>query len=987
MNYKKIKSLLERSIIVSVCFILASCAVDHPTKIDLSGEWSVRLDAENIGVANKWFLNKAESTLQLPGCLQAYGYGEKPGPSTQWWSLLDLKLRHPSLKKYAQADTCFKLVQFLMPRHHYIGAAWYQKEIEIPTSFEGKQLFLNLERCHWESQVWVDGIYLGKNASLAAAHIYNLSQLKPGRHLLSIRIDNGKIVNLGNMPHSVSDQTAGSWNGIVGDIFIEAKDDVYIKKITTYPNIHNKSVLVKVNLSNASNYLGILKIEANATGYNNNNTHVPNAHSFDAKLNGDTLQTIQFTYELGNDAKLWDEFEPNLYKLQLTIKNGAFSHSAKTTFGLREIKQENGSFYVNGVKRYFRGNVDCAVYPKTGYAPMDVDAWRRVFKIHKQYGLNHVRYHSWCPPKAAFEAADELGMYLAPEVHEWSAVAKSEQLAYLKKESAKILEEFGNHASFVLMGLGNESGISVEYSTDILNQWKSIDNRRLYTIKASAGWNAGMPEEMDFEVLSNVGTDDERDRIRTRYQAFWPPIPKHSEFTAKAPQTSVDWNEGIEFYNKKFKQRALLAHETAQFCAYPDVFNEMKKYTGYLRPTYLEIAADQLEERGMTHQLQDFVENSGRWQVLLTREEIEASLRTNSYAGFQWLALNDFTGQNTAPVGFTDAFYNDKPYVSGNDMKQFCDSTVLLARLPKRVFTNDENLKVSFEVFHHGRKNLSPSEYIVTITNSEQKILKKEVFNMKSCVNGNTAIGNLVISLKQFSAPAKYNIKISSHNGKVHNNYDFWLYPSNKELTPFSPKINVCHEWDSKAKDALENGETVLLLPKIGSLKGNLPQCFTTFYWTSFGEKGGQSSACGIMMDNKHPLFESFPTETHANWQWWDLLTQCQPMILDQFEESHPWPKEYIPIIQAIDSWKSNRKLALVVEAKVRKGKLLVCSMDIESNLDKRPVAKQFRMSLNQYIMSAKFNPTHSVGDEIIEALFDQTKATQKLNLQGLPLE
>ena len=185
----------------------------------------------------------------------------------------------------------------------------------------------------------------------------------------------------------------------------------------------------------------------------------------------------------------------------------------------------------------------------------------------------------------------------------------------------------------------------------------------------------------------------------------------------------------------------------------------------------------------------------------------------------------------------------------------------------------------------------------------------------------------------------------------------------------------------------LNEGHTVLLLPKIGSLKGNLPTCFTTTYWTSFGSLGGQSSACGITLDNTSALFDGFPTETHANWQWWDMLNYCQPMILDQFEERYPWPKDYKPLIQPIDSWKMNRKLALVVEAEVGKGRLLICSIDIINSLDERIVAKQFRRSLINYMMSSNFAPKTKVTPAVISSLFDQSEKGVKMDMQGLPTE
>ncbi|MFY0601284.1 MAG: hypothetical protein JXR03_16525 [Cyclobacteriaceae bacterium] len=974
-----------------ILFVSAvSCEQPENSSIDLSGEWYVKLDPKNVGIQQEWYEQHGTNTIQLPGCLQEQGYGEQPGPKTEWWAPLDLTKRHPSLSKYAKADTNFKLVQFLMPKNHYIGAAWYSKEIDIPNSFKDRNIILNLERAHWESRLWVDGILIGKNESLATPHTYDLSAFEPGKHKLSIRIDNSGIYSLGNMAHSVSDQTQGTWNGIVGEISLSALPKLHIKSVKAYPDIHTKSVQLKMEVANGEKVSGEYLIAVDAKGYNNGNTHDPEVKSNMVKLDGSEIQNLSITYDLGEDVQLWDEFDPNLYKVELKLLTSAEEplHLTSISFGMREIRAIGSHFYVNGVKTFMRGNVDCAVNPKTGYAPMSVDRWKEIFQVYKDFGLNHARFHSWTPPNQAFTAADEMGIYLSPEVHEWGWVKKGPLFDYLKGESREILNHFTNHPSFVMMGLGNESGIADDASAELIKLWKSMDTTRLYMVKASHAPNQGTPSEMDFEVLGHIkGGGYKEGRERTRYQAFWPPLPENSDLCAKAPQTSIDWSGPIEGYVEMHGAKPLLAHETAQFCGYPDIFNEMKKYTGYLRPTYLEIAAEQLEARGMMNQLQDYVKNSGKWQVQLTKEETEAIMRTPNYAGFQWLALNDFTGQNTAPVGFTDAFYEPKSYVSAEEMRRFCSPTTLMARLPKRVYTSDEVFECTAELFHFGKEQLALNDFTIEVYNDQGEVLISE--KMKSGVfdQGNAQqLGAFEMDLSNLPAPAKYVIKLISKEHQLENNYDFWVYPKS-DMTPFSDDILVVNNWGRSAYDALNAGKTVLLLPEIGTLKGNLPSCFTTFYWTSFGEKGGQSSANGIMMDNEHPLFRDFPTETHANWQWWELLTQCQPMILDQFEEQAPWPKSYKPLIQPIDSWKLNRKLGLVLEAQVLKGKLMICSMDIQNNLQNRPVARQFRKSLIDYMNSRDFDPSMEVKVGVVSALFDQSQPIIKESLQGLPIE
>ena len=86
---------------------------------------------------------------------------------------------------------------------------------------------------------------------------------------------------------------------------------------------------------------------------------------------------------------------------------------------------------------------------------MDKEGWLRVFKIAKAYGINHYRFHTWCPPEAAFQAADETGIYLQPELPNKISFEKPEHAAYLRLEGERILAAFGNHPSFAMFALGN----------------------------------------------------------------------------------------------------------------------------------------------------------------------------------------------------------------------------------------------------------------------------------------------------------------------------------------------------------------------------------------------------------------------------------------------------------------------------------------------------------------------------------------------------
>lgn len=971
------KSLKLFAILLTAAIhFLAASDTSHPGPelIDLSGSWDFRLDPNNEGLEQNYQNKAMPDSLSLPGALQAQGYGNIPCPQTLWWGQDEVVPEDkPWLKKYQTPDN-YKTQQFLLPDRHYIGAAWYSREFEIPDAWAGKRISLFLERCHWESRLWINGKPIGTQNSLATPHIYELDGLAPGKHRLVLRIDNSEIVNLGKNPHSVSEQTAGTWNGIVGRIELRASDPVWIDQLRVQP--HTKDGLVRVNLriGNLTGKTEPFTLTADAAGISKENNHDPAAFQLEAPLSPDRYTHLAFDYPMGSDIQLWDEFTPHLYRMEVALNTAQGSSQTALTFGLRDFQVKGTQFSINGVKTFLRGNTDCAVMPKTGYAPMDVESWRKVWQTYKDFGLNMARFHSWCPPEAAFVAANEVGIYLAPEACEWAYVRKESQWDFLRAEARRILETYGHHPSFVMMALGNEFAGNQEFFTDLIEEWKAFDSNRAYTIKANSPSN---PDNIDFEAVRGTGKGRS---IKLRYQGGWPPKPQNSDFNTMPPQTQIDWRKAVDS-----RSYPLIQHESAQFCAYPNIDAEAAKYTGYLKASYLDIAREQLKERGMWDQVDDFVAASGKWQMELTREEFEAAYRTPGLSGFHWLSLADFTGQTTAPVGFTDAFYDPKPYVDPAYVRRWNAPTVLLARMDQRILTQGQSFQAGIEVTHYGREKLRLDDARATLRTADGEIVHSWPLPEGNFTQGSAqAIGEISLPLSDIPAPAKLNLLVESPANELANDWNIWVFPE-EEPAALPEGIHLAHSWDDATRNLLAQGGTVLLLPKQGSLKGGLPICFTTHYWTSFGSKGGQSSASGILLDHEHPLFSHFPTESHANWQWWDLLTRCQPMILDSYDRDHHWPKAFRPLVQLIDSWKINRKLALVAEAKVGKGKLLICSIDLENDLEQRPATRQFRKSLFAYLQSESFDPQHEVGDLALSGIFGEATGPENFNMENLP--
>ncbi|GFD68614.1 hypothetical protein [Alteromonas sp. KUL106] len=988
MKYKVTSLQVVAWVIIAVMLQLTGCTKQAPIQtthtINLAGTWQIKLDPDNVGIEQNWQDQTFSDTFQLPGALQAQGYGNVPGPDTEWYGNAEwagkggLNGWGPEWLDNYKKKGVFRMHHFLRPDRHYIGAAWFTRTFEVPEAWRGRPVSVSFERVHWVSQLWLDGIHLGQQTSLAAPHQYELGVLEPGTHKITLRVDNDEYVHMGYNAHSVSEQTAGTWNGVVGALTLTAHPDVWIERFTVSPKPVDGMLRVSLELGKTNAATGRYSLSLDAIGASEGNNHDPKELVIEGDVAELNDELLRIDYPMTAQAKLWDEYEQNLYTIDAKLETATVNDSRQLTFGLRDMTTDGRHFRVNGFKTYIRSVDDCAVMPATGYAPMDVASWRKVWQTYKEFGLNLARFHSWAPPEAAFVAANEVGIYLKPEVGEWGPVKTQEQFDFMRAEAKRILDTFGHHPSFVQLGLGNEYDGDHAFFEAIINEWKAYDDSKLYIVKA----NSWSPDNADFQVQRGIWPERS---IKLRHQFGWPPKPDRTEFNLSPPNTAIDWREASSSFDVP-----LISHEIGQICTYPNIDAEIDKYKGYLNPDYLEIARDQLKERGMYDLLPAMVESSGKWQVELIRETFEANYRTPDMAGFSWLSLADFTGQSSAPVGLVDPFYDPHSYVDIDYVRQWSAPTVLLARMPKRVLTQGETFTAGIEVTHFDRHKLVLNDLVASLRTESGEVVKTWNLPANSFQQDSAqAIATIELALADIAAPAKLNLLVESPENNLKNDWNIWVYPDTKAPS-FPANIYVTKVWNKATQQRLEAGGTVLLLPNIGDMKGDLPSMFTNHFWTSIGDKGGQSSASGMLIDPNHPLLAHFPTDAHINWNWWDILNNAQPMILDSYDSIHPWPKGYRALLQPIDTWKINRKLALIVEAKVGKGKLLISSIDLENDLQNRPATRQLRRSLVAYITSDDFNPEWQIKPEVISEVFSKETGLEEpidFGANALPID
>lgn len=905
-------------------------------KISLEGQWWFSLDNENTGENCSWFNTRLSDTIDLPGTTETACKGE-----------------------FSHEAPTSKLSRF----YPYIGTAWYQRSLIIPDEWEGKHIELFLERTK-KTRIWVDGSFAGECLNFCTPHIYDLSQLlSPGIHLVTLAVDNKPDASLYpsdvNSSHQMTDETQTNWNGIIGKIELRVMDKIFIENLRIVPKTSHKCTTVYVTVRNEAgkNAELMVRIASNKSGSN----IAPSQTLYSAGL-ADRKTTLKLEFEMDGEVEYWDEFTPALYdmKVELRAVSGKEIYLSKIeiNYGMREFHSAGGCFTCNGNPVFLRGKQDACVFPLTGYPPMEVEGWRRVYKIAKSYGINHYRFHSWCPPEAAFTAADLEGIYLQPEIPLFGAEFKeSEDEGYttcfenwVAETGENILKTYCNHPSFVMMSMGNEMVGKRSVMKRLIDRFRAKYPEILYAQGSNNFYSDPSYAEGD-DYWTTMRTKKVGGEVRASFGHCDPPLGYIQRKVV--PSTIHNFIQAA-----KESPVPLISHETGQYQVYPD-FDEIQKYTGTLCPRNLETFKKRLEDAGMLDQAKDFFKASGKLSAICYREDIEAALRSGYMGGFQILDLQDFPGQGTALVGMLDAFMDSKGIIEPEKWREFCSDIVLLARFAKYTCTSGEMLNARIEIFNYGRVDIVDG-VISAELHLNGRIIWNAVLKGVNAKRGCLSVAGVVDIPLSVDDACKVELTLKLEGSCIKNSYPLWVYRNDIPISV--PKdINVTQNF-KEAREALSEGKNILFFPAQGDVWNSVEGYFPSDFWCYPMFKHGCVSkglpyspgTLGILCNPQHPALLKFPTEFHSDWQWWTIVTYSRPIILDNM------PASYKPIVQVIDNADRNHKLGLIFEAHVLKGKLLVCASELQSHMDK-PEVRQLMYSLLQYMASEHFHPEHEM--------------------------
>lgn len=864
--------------------------------------------------------------IKIPGILQAQGYGEAITETTPWVSGLHDKLWYQR-EEYKMERGEINIPFLCQPPKHYTGTAWYQRTFEIPDNLEDCFFYFEMECVKWKTSIWLDSRFIGSETGLCTPHRYCIGNLQKGEHLITVCVDNRLQYPYRPDGHMVSDALGASWNGMAGKVFIKAVPAVHMENVRVFPEPETRKASVSISIRNHTGLRQKVLLQVN--------------EKIQPVVITEKLQTVVIKLSFPIEAYEWDEYKPVLHKVHAALTFRNRREEEELTFGFRKIEVKEGKFFINNRPVYFRGTHSGGDFPLTGYPSVHVSDWKKIFQTCREWGLNFIRFHSFCPPEAAFTAADEEGIYLQVECGMWNTFYEGcEMNRVLWEETRKILDTYGNHPSFIMLSPSNEPGGNwYKPLTDWVKKCRDTDKRHLYT--AQSGW------PYPVEPGQIEGTD---------YVYF------HRSGYGIQPGGTIRGNAG--WHGKDYRlslkdiQYPVISHELGQWCSYPD-YDVIRKFTGYLKPGNYKAFRESAKRHGVLSKAREFARVSGKLKIQLYKEEIEANFRTPHIYGFELLDLHDYLGQGTALVGLLDPFWEKKEFAKPEEFKTFCRETVPLLRIFKRVYTTNERMDCPVEFCHFGREILRRAEIYWTIRNEKGETVKTEKFPpMDLPLEKNIKTGRLRMDLKELKAPQNYEIVVGIQNTSIQNSWRFWLYNAKEEEFPAGGVLYTRSL--KKTIEALALGKKVIYSPRPEHHRlDSPPLSVRPSFWNS--QMGpAYSRGMGLSIREDHPALALFPTRAYQEWQWEEIIQGAYGLNLSGF------PEELIPIVQPIDDYTRNYRLGMILECQALKGSLLIVTADLDQDLEKRPAARLLKKSLLAYVSSEQFSPKVQVSKEVL---------------------
>ena len=866
----------------------------------------------------------------LPGTLDTNAIGFADTGANQW---------HPAeAGNGALIAPSGPIATRLTRRHTFEGAAVFSRQVDF-TPPSGMRVFLECERAR-KLSLSVNGQDVPPFGprTLSSPQCFEVTGLLTGSDTLAITCDNSypgwpraDIV----YSSAATDETQTNWNGMLGYIRLRMENPVFIRHVRVYPLGDALRVLVDVCADRPWKQTLTLRSDALAA---------PVSAAAEGSA-GETCICLD-QLPLAGNVRRWDEDEGQLYPLTAALGG----ESCTVRFGVRDFRSENGRLTLNGRRIFLRSEANCAVFPETGHPPMDTDTWKEILSLYRSYGVNCMRFHSHCPPEAAFTAADELGMLMQCELSHWNpkdAFSTPESRAYYQDELEQILLSLANHPSFVMLSLGNElhaDSAGHDFMDTLILRARALDPTRLYAEGSNNHYGQrGAHKTSDFYTADSFGGD--RLRATSSTMVGW--------LNELGPDFTQHYAPAIAALRREH-DHSVFSFEVGQYEILPDL-SEIEDFKGVTTPDNLRLIRDKVAARGLLAQWPQYIIASGELSLQCYRAEIEAALRTQELSGISLLGLQDFPGQGTALVGMINSHMRPKPFdfARPERFSAFFRGTLPLCELDRFAYSSSDTLCTRVRLAHYGKEPLS-GEAVWSLTGESVSLRGSLGMHSVPC-GGLQDLGAIQIPLAFVKRPCRLMLRIAL--GAFENSYPIWVYPDEALIRPDS--IYECRALDEAALAVLQSGGAVYLAPD--STKEALPHSIksqlSTDFW-SVGTFAAQEGGMGQLIDSEHPLFRDFPTDAYTSWQWWPMAAQRAAIL----------PKQMDAIVTVMDSYAYLRPMAQLMEYRCAGGRVFFSTLGLHQ-LMAYPQARALQRAIYRYMAGDAFAPTQEMALSELRAL------------------
>ena len=901
---------------------------------DLSGVWEVRLK------------DGRKFSALLPGTLDENRIGDPDRPEKQW-----------------HGNTGAITTRFTR-KYTYTGQAEFQRTVIPDRNPAGGRMILTAERSRALS-LTVNGEKAESiiPGTLSTPYIFESAAWRDGENRITLTADNsypGWPKDAILMSSAATDETQTNWNGILGRITLEKKPAVFLVGVALGPGSRKNTALLRAVVSLPACLKGktrvLLTIRCGA---------MEKPYNLGADLYDGGIQTMTADrIPLRQDLRRWDPEDPYRYSFQATLsallpdlEECRDTYSGKAGFRMFGEDRKH-RLCINGRRFFLRGEANCAVFPETGYPPMTLRAWRKIIRQYQEYGINCLRFHSHCPPEAAFEAADEAGMLMQPELSHWdcgTAFESDESFRYYREELHQILRQLGGHPSFVMLSLGNELACGEtgeKRMAELVAEAKGLLPDRMYIRGSNAFYGAkGCDRESGFYTAQNygkyrmraisAGSDENHPEEKISVQGY---------LNNSLPSSRTDYREGMAALREQC-DKPMFSFEVGQYEVLPD-FRELPMFRGVTAPENYRIVRRRAKARGMLPEWERMVEASGELALICYREEAEAVMRTPEMSGICLLGIQDFPGQGTAIVGMMNAHLKPKPYPFARPerFRAFFRDALPLIRIGKYSWYGGETMKVEIQGFNCSTEDLAGTLVCELKDDSGKTTDIRNARHYTAKAGESEVSARFTFDLPTGGKPRTATVEayLEGRRETFRNQIRIWIYPERRFIA--AEGIHCCRRLDDEAVRVLENGGKVLLEPESEetALPGSMRGQFSTDFW-SVGTFPQQEGGMGLLIEDKHPLFRGFPTSFHTDYQWWRMAGQRAMRLPDEsFARGI--------IVRQMDSCLRMDTFAMLAEARIGKGKILISSMGLRE-LPQAPEVTALRNAMIRYMQSEDFSP------------------------------